>query len=223
MFKAEWVIKMSCAHQIALSESNNKSKKRQMPDPSQEWTTFLCKFLKDHYLRISESINSGHNSALANSMHLQPPPDTEELLIQWNYYEQLARHLYEDGLLDRHDFLTWLLELFEKIKSVDDPMLNLIVPMLVQYVDEFTQSEFLSRRLSYYCAKKINQLVMEFNLELHSSSESDKENLSSTNLSQNNSTTEKSSSANSTPTKSPSNEPSSSSLIVNGLVNSNAL
>ena len=220
MFKAEWVIKMSCAHQIAISESNNKSKKRQMPDPSQEWTTLMCKFLKDHYLRTSESINSNHNSSLSTTMHM-PPLDTEELLKQWNYYVQLARHLYEAGLLERHDFLTWLLELFEKIKSIDDHMLNLIVPMLVQYVDEFTHSEFLSRRLSYYCAKKINHLVMEFNIELHSS-DSDKENLSSTSGSQNNSTVEKSNSANSTPTKSSSNE-SSISLMVNGLINANAL
>lgn len=35
MVKASWFIKMSCAYQIALSEANNKSKKRQIPDQSQ--------------------------------------------------------------------------------------------------------------------------------------------------------------------------------------------
>lgn len=213
LIKAEWVIKMTCAHQMAMSESNNKSKKRQMPDPSQEWSSFICKFLKEHYFRISESINSSNSSSLG--MHLQPPQDTEELLKQWNYYTSLARQMYDDGLLDRHEFLTWMIELFEKIKSVDDSMLNLIVPLLIQYVDEFTLSEFLSRRLAYYSSKKINQLVMEFNIELHSSNETDKENQ--------NSTAEKSGSANSTPTKTTAESSISSSLIVNGLVNANVL
>lgn len=218
MFKATWVIKMSCAHQIAMSESNNKSKKRQLPDPSQEWTSFLCKFLKEHYIRTSESINTSMFTPIGSSLHLQPPPDTEELLKQWDYYVQVVKHMYDDNLLDRHDYLTWLLEMFEKIKSVDDPMLNLIVPMLVQYVDQFTESEFLSRRLSYYSAKKINQLVMEFNIELHSP-DVDKENNSdsSTQIEREKSN----SSPSSTPTKTP--DPINSSLLVNGMINANLL
>lgn len=177
MIKAEWFIKLSCAHQTAMSESNNKSKKRQMPDPSQEWTMCLTKFLKEHYLKLVESVTT-----LSSGLNLQPL-STEELIKQWNYYTQLARFLYEDYLLDRHDFLSWLLELFEKIKSIDDPMLNLVVPLLVQYIDEYTQSEFLSRRVAYYCAKKISQLVIEYNVELNLQSELEKENINSANAS----------------------------------------
>lgn len=177
MIKAEWFIKLSSAHQMAMSESNNKSKKRQMPDPSQEWTACLCKFLKEHYIKIVESVN--HNSTTVQNIHsTQVSVSTEELLNQWNYFTRLAQFLYEDYLLDRHDFLSWLLELFEKIKSIDDPMLNIVVPLLVHYIDEFTQSEFLSRRVAYYSAKKISQLVIEYNVELHMQTEPEKENIS---------------------------------------------
>lgn len=72
MFKANWFIKMSSAYSIALSgkysfdyshifltfdiiftlslfvtETANKSKKRQVIDQSQEWTGILCRFLRD--------------------------------------------------------------------------------------------------------------------------------------------------------------------------------
>lgn len=220
MFKSIWVIKVSYASQIALNESSNKSKKRQTADPSQEWTSFLCKFLKEHYGKISESISPNVFTPIGSSQHLPPPPDTEELLKQWDYYIKVARYMYEENLIERHEFLTWLLEMFEKIKSVDDPMLNLIAPMMVQYAEQFTESESLSRRLSYYSAKKINQLVMEFNVELHSP-EVDKENNSS-NPGSGLVDREKANSSNSnTPTKAA--DPTSSSLLVNGMINANLL
>lgn len=163
MLKAQWFLKLSNAHQMSMSESNNKSKKRQLPDPAQEWTNSLCKFLKEHYLKIMDNANNSNNisnnSFSSMNNHNQPQNNLKELLNQWFYYTKLAKYLYEEGLLDRHDFLFWLLELFEKIKSIDDPMLNLLAPMLVQYVNEFTQSEFLSRHLAFHCAKKISQLV----------------------------------------------------------------
>ncbi|KAF7490413.1 Mediator of RNA polymerase II transcription subunit 12-like protein [Sarcoptes scabiei] len=190
MLKAQWFIKLSNAHHVAMSESNNKSKKRQMPDPSQEWTMSLCKFLKEHYHKIAECINpscpnnsssntSANNSFSAmNTIMNQPSSNSnkhKELLDQWSYYTMLAKSLFEEGLLDRHDFLTWLLEMFEKIKSIEDPMLSLISTLLVNYVDEFAQSEFLSRHLAFNCAKRISQLV-ECGYEFSLLQENDKEN-----------------------------------------------
>ncbi|OTF76101.1 hypothetical protein BLA29_005524, partial [Euroglyphus maynei] len=173
MIKAQWFLKVSNAHQMAISESNNKSKKRnQIPDPSQEWTASLCKTLKETYMKIMEATNPNSNvnnssntfSSLNNSLN-SPPVKIKEILNQWEYYTRLARSLFEEGLLDRHDFLFWLLELFEKIKSIDDPLLTLIAPMFVQYVNEFTQSEFLSRHLAFHCARKISQLVAHISSE----------------------------------------------------------
>lgn len=193
MFNAQWFLKISYANQTALSESNNKSKKRQIADPSQEWTSFLCKFLKEHYYKIIDSLNGGNNnsSSLQSSLMLQqnvPPPTpqtTEELLKQWNYYIQLAEHLYEAKLLDRHEFLSWLVELFEKIKSVEDVLIHLVVPILVHFIDEFTQSEFLSRRLAYHCAKRINQLLVDFSFELQQCSLNDAENCNNKDIADN--------------------------------------
>ena len=169
MFRAIWYVKMFCAHHIAASESSIKTRKRQVLDPSQEWTTALCKFVKEHFNKIQESV-SGNTTSITNPLHMNAPQQvsTEDLLKQWNYYVELCRNLYEEQLLERMDYLLWALEIFEKIKSIDDPGLGLILSMLLQYIDEFVQSEELSRRLAFFCCEKIHQIVFEFNFELNS-------------------------------------------------------
>jgi mediator of RNA polymerase II transcription subunit 12 len=173
MFKAEWFIKMSCAYQLALSEANNKSKKRQLPDSSQEWTNALCRFLREQYQKLCEhyhGVIAGSNSSVNTSV-------TSDLIPkQWQYYTQLARHLFEAGLLDRHDFLSWLLDLLDKIKSADDIVIGIVVPLLLQYVEEFTQSELLSRKLAFHCAKKLSQLMADYNIGLNSDANNDTNN-----------------------------------------------
>lgn len=39
---------------------------------------------------------------------------------------------FQDGMLDRHEFLTWVLECFEKIRPGEDELLKLLLPLLLQ-------------------------------------------------------------------------------------------
>ena len=173
MVKAIWFIKMSSAYSVALSEASNKSKKRQLPDQNTEWTQVLCKFTKDLYVKLSDHYhgsssngtqanllsNSGNNSlgssGFINSLGF------DQLLKSWHYTTQLAYSLYEEGLLDKHEYLVWVLDQLEKIKSTEDTMLKIILPLVMQYIEEFTKSEYLSRRLAYYACKKLNLLVSD--------------------------------------------------------------
>ncbi|XP_054168464.1 mediator of RNA polymerase II transcription subunit 12-like protein isoform X2 [Oppia nitens] len=165
LFKAQWFIKMSAAHHLAISESNNKKSKRQMPDQSQEWTNALCKFLREQYQKMCEYYH-GVPPTTTNTASAPLPVSltSDEIPKQWQYYTQLTKHMFDDGLLDKHDFLSWLLDLLEKIKTPDDTVIAIVNPLIIQYVDEFTQSEHLSRKLAYQCAKKLNQLVTDYNL-----------------------------------------------------------
>lgn len=63
--------------------------------------------------------------------------------------------------MERPEFLNWILELLDKLKSSnpEDGMLRILLPLCLQYLDEFVQSELLSRRLAYLCCKKLGQLV----------------------------------------------------------------
>lgn len=65
------------------------------------------------------------------------------------------------GLLDRQEVLSWILELLEKTRSQpsDDGILRLLLPLALQYLDEFVQSELLSRRLTHLCAKKLGYML----------------------------------------------------------------
>lgn len=80
---------------------------------------------------------------------------------QWMYTLELCEYMYADGLLDRQEFLQFVLEVVEKCRYPDDPAMRMIMPVLLQYAKEFTESQLLSRKLAYQCAKKITQLVSE--------------------------------------------------------------
>jgi mediator of RNA polymerase II transcription subunit 12 len=68
-----------------------------------------------------------------------------------------AKYMFEEGLLDRQELLQWILELLDKLRSApsDDGILKLLLPLALQYLEEFVQSELLARRLAYLCCKKI--------------------------------------------------------------------
>ena len=172
MVKAIWFIKMSSAYSVALSEASNKSKKRQLPDQNTEWTQVLCKFTKDLYVKLSDHYHGSSNGTQANLLSNSSNNSLgssgfinslsfEQLLKSWHYTTQLAYSLYEEGLLDKHEYLVWVLDQLEKIKSTEDTMLKIVLPLVMQYIEEFTKSEYLSRRLSYYACKKLNLLVSD--------------------------------------------------------------
>lgn len=239
MQRATWFIKLSSAYTVAVSEA--KTKKRQMPDPSTEWTATLTKFLKDLVPKLQEhyhhgpslpeksgsgsssssstsnannssgtSSSAGNSSTPANagssvpgqssstssstsnvpgssapsttvpppltspaSIHspaggalsLLPPPANQQeeqkmAVKQWNYCTMLSKYMYEEGLLDRQEFLTWIVELVEKIRSqpTEDGILKLYLPLTLQHMNDFVKTEKLSRRLAFWVCKKLGNL-----------------------------------------------------------------
>ncbi|XP_034195865.1 mediator complex subunit kohtalo [Osmia lignaria lignaria] len=207
MLRAAWFIKLSSAYTVAVSEA--KIKKRQLPDPTTEWTGTLIKFLKDQLSKLQEYYylnnyitNSISNNGIANNscnsngtgsnnsnnnsnsnvnnnttnnngvVNNQPatPNSSNQVttgnvmneehklaLKQWHYCVQLAKYMFEEGLLDRQELLQWILELLDKIKSspLEDGILKLLLPLALQYLEEFVQSELLARRLAYLCCRKL--------------------------------------------------------------------
>ena len=67
---------------------------------------------------------------------------------------------FQEGLLERQEFLQWILELLDRLRSApaDDGILRLLMPFALQYLSEFTRSELLARKLAYLCARKLAQL-----------------------------------------------------------------
>lgn len=72
MVRAAWFLKMTASYNSAMSEA--KTKKRQMPDPSQEWTISLQRCCKDIFLRLTEWYNGGSGAALVTSIYAPAVP-----------------------------------------------------------------------------------------------------------------------------------------------------
>ncbi|XP_059544106.1 mediator of RNA polymerase II transcription subunit 12-like protein isoform X2 [Myotis daubentonii] len=156
MVRAMWLIKMTCAYYSTISEA--KIKKRQAPDPNLEWTQISTRYLREQLAKISDFYH------MASSMGDGPvpvPPDVEQALKQWEYNAKLAFHMFQEGMLEKHEYLTWILDVLEKIRPMDDDLLKLLLPLMLQYSDEFVQSAYLSRRLAYFCARRLALLLSD--------------------------------------------------------------
>lgn len=165
--RAVWFIKMTAAYALAMQETN-KTKKRQLQDPSVEWTTMLVRFLKDQQEAMSSSFSNSSSSSLSASsaMHKSGEAggsgeDGNKGYKYWCYITELCEVMYYQGLLDRQDFLQWMLDTIERYRHPDDPIIRLLLPLLLQYAKEFVKYELQSRKLAYHCAKKITLLVSD--------------------------------------------------------------
>ncbi|XP_070322681.1 mediator of RNA polymerase II transcription subunit 12-like protein isoform X7 [Odocoileus virginianus] len=156
MVRATWLIKMTCAYYSAISEA--KIKKRPATDPNLEWTQISTRYLREQLAKISDFY---HLAASAGDGPVPVPPDVEQAMRQWEYNEKLAFHMFQEGMLEKHEYLTWILDVLEKIRPMDDDLLKLLLPLMLQYSDEFVQSAYLSRRLAYFCARRLALLLSD--------------------------------------------------------------
>lgn len=178
MLRAAWFIKLSSAYTVAVSEA--KIKKRQMPDPTTEWTGTTLKFLKDQLPKLQELYSQTEKpvSSILNTVAHTNETEQKLAMRHWNYCTRLLKYMYEEGLMDRQEVLNWIIELLEKQKLQtpgDDGILRIFLPLTLQYLDELVQSELLSRRLAHFCAKKLGSMltnVAETNVMTSPTSES---------------------------------------------------
>ncbi|XP_054085206.1 mediator of RNA polymerase II transcription subunit 12 isoform X1 [Zeugodacus cucurbitae] len=96
--------------------------------------------------------------------------DCRNALKYWKYCTRLCKYMHEESLLDRQEFLNWILELIEKIRSqisFDMSLKKLILVFALQYMPDFIQSERLSRKLAVLAAKNL-ALLLELGPETNS-------------------------------------------------------
>ncbi|XP_053952876.1 mediator of RNA polymerase II transcription subunit 12 [Anastrepha ludens] len=96
--------------------------------------------------------------------------DCRNALKYWKYCTRLSKYMHEESLLDRQEFLNWILELMEKLRSqtsFDTSLKKLILVFALQYMPDFVQSERLSRKLAILVAKNLT-VLLDSNVEFHS-------------------------------------------------------
>ena len=91
--RAVWYIKMKAAYDSAISEMNKTKKRPQHPDPSQDWTHALTRYLRDQLQEILTSNN--------DEMRVESSVPFK----QWSYSLELCEHMYNQGLLGMYNCL----------------------------------------------------------------------------------------------------------------------
>uniref|UniRef100_A0A8D0EXY2 Mediator complex subunit 12L n=1 Tax=Strix occidentalis caurina TaxID=311401 RepID=A0A8D0EXY2_STROC len=127
LLRAAWLIKMTCAYYAAISEA--KIKKRQATDPNIEWTQIITKYLREQLAKVAEFY---HVASSQGSSSVVMPQEMEQALKQWEYNEKLSFYMFQEGMLERHEYLTWILDVLEKIRPTDDDLLKLLLPLMLQ-------------------------------------------------------------------------------------------
>uniref|UniRef100_A0A673JB53 Mediator complex subunit Med12 domain-containing protein n=1 Tax=Sinocyclocheilus rhinocerous TaxID=307959 RepID=A0A673JB53_9TELE len=129
VMRSAWMIKMTCAYHAAITET--KVKKRHVIDPCIEWTQIITKYLWEQLQKVAEFYRQSPSQGCGSPLPA-PPAEVETAMKQWEYNEKLAMFMFQDGMLDRHEFLTWVLECFEKIRPGEDELLRFLLPLLLQ-------------------------------------------------------------------------------------------
>uniref|UniRef100_A0A8C6J3C1 Uncharacterized protein n=1 Tax=Melopsittacus undulatus TaxID=13146 RepID=A0A8C6J3C1_MELUD len=127
LLRAAWLIKMTCAYYAAISEA--KIKKRQATDPNIEWTQIITKYLREQLAKVAEFC---HVTSSQGNSSVVMPQEMEQVLKQWEYNEKLSFYMFQEGMLERHEYLTWILDVLEKIRPTDDELLKLLLPLMLQ-------------------------------------------------------------------------------------------
>ncbi|CAF2948839.1 unnamed protein product [Rotaria sp. Silwood2] len=89
---------------------------------------------------------------------------TDKTRRQWDYYNRLLRILFDQGLLDRQTIVEWIVDTFiDRIKHNDDINLRYLIPIIFQFSSEILEYEIFSRKIAYYCCKRLGQYHTDIN------------------------------------------------------------
>ena len=157
-----WLIKMHAAYKSAMNEVN-KSKKRTTMDPCSEWTGTLISFAREQRTELLQIVNNSHGSStgLASLAQEDVGPEKSLPFKHLSYTWDLAANMYGQGLLDRQEWLQFLVELVEKTQDPEELLFRLLMPQLMRCCSKFPKNELIVRKLSFHCARKIITLVLE--------------------------------------------------------------
>jgi len=106
------------------------------------------------------SITPQYGPSTPQMHHASPSTNssTDKTRRQWDYYNRLLRILIDQGLLDRQTIVEWIVDTFiDRIKHNDDINLRYLIPIIFQFSNEILEYEIFSRKISYYCCKRLGQ------------------------------------------------------------------
>ncbi|CAD5207559.1 unnamed protein product [Bursaphelenchus okinawaensis] len=90
--------------------------------------------------------------------------DCTQIYQRWPYYNMLFKNCFEEGVLDRQEFLFELCDLQTEYMNFAldrSHVFRLLINFTSNFIDYVTQNVFISRRLGYICAYRLEKYITE--------------------------------------------------------------
>jgi hypothetical protein len=59
-------------------------------------------------------------------------PENSQTYKLWQYCLDICEYMYNEGLLDRQEFLQSILEMVERCRDPNDPLMRILMPVILQ-------------------------------------------------------------------------------------------
>jgi len=181
LVRATWFIKMQAAYNLVQQEVS-KPKKRPNFDPYTEWTQAITRFMREQLQNLnkgnpvphhapsgwspqrSEGLQPGDNVCVVPTMFHQQKHLSRQSVERIVYYvNKLACHMYVEGLLDRHEFLSWVVEEMSQIRLYDVYALSNFSSFVLMYNNEVLQNQLLARKFMFAACHQLRWIFAEDN------------------------------------------------------------
>uniref|UniRef100_A0A0K0FMP2 Med12 domain-containing protein n=1 Tax=Strongyloides venezuelensis TaxID=75913 RepID=A0A0K0FMP2_STRVS len=89
----------------------------------------------------------------------------EKKIEKWNYFALLIKHMFEEGVLDRQDFLTDvidLLNIYVDYKLEDSTKFRMLFLFVSQFSNYITQNIILARRMAFVICKRLRKYHLDY-------------------------------------------------------------
>lgn len=60
----------------------------------------------------------------------------------------------QEGLLERHEYLTWMLDVLEKVCPLDDELLKILLPLVLQVIIDILLMEIWTSEYAFITESK---------------------------------------------------------------------
>ena len=76
-------------------------------------------------------------------------PENSQTYKLWQYCLDICEYMYNEGLIDRQEFLQSVLEMVERCQDPNDPILRILMPVILQVrylkiVSDYTMNKYLT-------------------------------------------------------------------------------
>ena len=71
-------------------------------------------------------------------------PENSQTYKLWQYCLDICEYMYNEGLLDRQEFLQSILEMVERCRDPNDPLMRILMPVILQVFFMSTQDLILT-------------------------------------------------------------------------------